>query len=1110
MTDAAGVRCANQYSSGAVLADLDGDGDLDLLVTGIGVGTRGFLNDGNGHFAAATDAGLVPKYAGTSMTLADVDGDGDLDLYVANYRSTTIRSTGFAVLNVGGKRMIRPEDRDHLEYTPDGRILELGEPHFFYRNDGAGHFTPMSWTDGTFVDERGVPLSKAPLDWGLSAMFRDLNGDGWPDLYVCNDFQSEDRVWLNDGHGHFRALPRLALRHTTTFSMCVDVGDLDRDGLDDIFVACMLSLDHRRRMMQLAAVDPFPPIVGLGPDRLQVDRNTLHHNRGDGTYEEIAQFARVDATDWTWSAALVDVDLDGFEDLLCATGHLFDTQDLDAEAIIQSKGPWRREQIPKKLLLFPRLPQAKVALRNRGDLTFEPAGARWGFDQVGVGHGMILADLDNDGDLDVVVNNLNGALGVYRNESPGTRVAVRLKGNSPNTHGIGARIEVSGGPVVQKQEMICGGRYLSGDEAMRVFAAGTARRMRIEVVWRNGMRSVVEEARPNCEYDIDERFARRAEEAEGARTEEAADRAGRAGVWFEDVSPLLQHVHHEMRYDDFVRQPLLPRRLSQLGPGIAWFDIDGDGRDDLIVGSGKGGRLGLFQNRGPEGFGQGSEPSFRQPVTRDQTGLVAFRNTSGKAVVLAGSANYEDGLAVGCSVRQYTAGALKPDDDGMGQLSTSGPLALVDWDGSGVLRLFVGGRVIPGRYPEPASSLLLRREGERWVIDDVNTEVLRNVGLVAGAVWTDLDDDGVPELVLACEWGPVRVYKVEGGKLREVTAAWGLEQSVGWWTGVQAGDFDGDGRMDLLVGNWGLNTSYRGAGDARRLYYGDFDGNGTVDLIESHFEATLKRWIPDRDRNSIVQAMPALTEKFPTHRAYSEASVTDLFGSNAPPPKVLEAGTLATTLFLNRGRKLEAVPLPREAQFAPVFGVVVADFDGDGAEDCFLSQNFFGNQPQVPRYDAGRGLLLQGDGAGHFRAIPGRESGLQLFGEQRGCAAADYDQDGRVDLAVTQNGAETKLFHNHNAKAGLRVRLIGPPGNPDGFGAALRWRNGEAAGPRREIHGGGGYWSQDATVQILAMPSAAAVLEVRWPGGKTGRAPVPTGAKAITIAWDGRVTVETP
>lgn len=1101
ITEQAGVSCGGQYSTGAVLADVEGDGDLDLLVTGIGVGVRCFLNDGAGRFTEATGGGLIGRFGATSMALADIDRDGDLDLYVANYRTTTIRSTGFAVLNMGGKRMIRPQDRDQLAYTADGRILEFGEPDVLYRNEGGAQFRPVPWTGGVFLDEQGVPLPKPPLDWGLSAMFRDLNGDGAPDLYVCNDFQTADKVWINRGDGQFRLVGPHAFRKVTTFSMCVDVGDVDRDGHDDIFVADMLNRERWRRLMQLAATDSYAPSLGLGGEQQQVDRNTLQLNRGDGTYAEVAQYAQIDSSDWTWAAAFIDVDLDGYEDLLCSTGHLFNTQDLDAEAQVQARGPWRREDIPKKLLLFPELPQAKVAFRNRGDLTFELASAAWGFDQIGTGHGIALADLDNDGDLDVIVNNLNTPAGIYRNECAAPRLAVRLQGAGANTRGVGARIRVSGGPVPQSQEIAAGGRYLSGDDAMRVFAAGSAdNELDIEVAWASGKRSFLKRIRAN-------RLVQVIEPASGGAPESETVAAPIPGCWFEDTSRVLGHAHQDDLYADFARQPLLPKKLSQLGPGVAWFDVNGDGWEDLVIGSGKGGRLGVFKNEQNGSFSLMQDAPFSQTVTRDQTGIAAWREAKGPAVVFVGSSNYEDGLAAGGCLRQYATGAPRILDGFPGHPSSTGPLALGDMDGDGHLELCVGGRVIPGRFPEPASSLLFRHRAGKWALDDESTRVLRGAGLVSGAIWSDLDGDSRAELVLACEWGPIRIYTNRGGTLREVTADWGLDQLPGWWTGINAGDFDGDGQLDLLAANWGLNGPDRASAESPlRLFYDDLDNNGTLDLVEATRSA--KEWLPTRDLPAILAGMPFLGARFPNHLTYSRSTVADLAGDKLASLRHCEAVTLASTLFLNRRGRMQAVPLPREAQFAPAFGVAIADFDGDGREDAFLSQNFFSTRPQMPRFDAGRGLLLQGDGAGGFRAVPAQVSGVVCSGEQRGCAVADYDKDGRPDLVVTQNAARTSLFRNVTAPPGLRVRLTGPAGNSCGYGVCLRLQFGERWGPAREVHGGGGYWSQDAAVVVLATPERPSAIEVRWPGAKPVRLEIPDGAREIEVTSSGQVRLQ--
>jgi hypothetical protein len=441
-----------------------------------------------------------------TMALGDVDGDGTLDLYVANYRGTTMRSTGLDLLQINGQLQLRPEDRDQFELTSRGGLFELGDPDVLYLNDGKGHFLPTPWTNGVFMHKAGKPLSAVPRDWGLSVMFRDMNEDGAPDIYVCNDFFSPDRVWINDGRGHFEALSPLALRCTSTFSMGIDFADINRDGHDDFLVVDMLSRKHRRRITQNQLTEAPFEAHAHAFERAQLKRNVLQLNRGDGTYTEIAQLSGLEASEWSWTAVFLDVDLDGYEDVLIPTGHDFDTQDSDVQERMNARGPMPREEISERLLEYPRLSLPMQAFRNLGDLHFKELGQEWGFDRIGVKHGISCADLDNDGDLDVITNDLNDEAGVYQNEGVRPRVAVRLKGAGANTRGIGSKIWLYGGAVpVQSQEMICGGRYLSCDDAMRVFAAGTeTNRMRIEVRWRSGKRSVVEGVRANREYEIDE------------------------------------------------------------------------------------------------------------------------------------------------------------------------------------------------------------------------------------------------------------------------------------------------------------------------------------------------------------------------------------------------------------------------------------------------------------------------------------------------------------------------------------------------------------------------------------------------------------------------------
>jgi enediyne biosynthesis protein E4 len=409
-----------------------------------------------------------------------------------------------------------------------------------------------------------------------------------------------------------------------------------------------------------------------------------------------------------------------------------------------------------------------------------------------------------------------------------------------------------------------------------------------------------------------------------------------------------------------------------------------------------------------------------------------------------------------------------------------------------------------GRYPEPVSSLLFRNVGGRFELDEVNRVALENIGMVSGAVFADLTGNGYPELVLACEWGPIRILANDAGRLREVTREMGLDHHTGWWNGINVGDFDGDGHLDLVASNWGRNTQYERRRDhPQRLYYGDLDGDGTVDLITSHYEPLLNQWVPNRMLDSLSRAVPLLTETFSTHEAYAKASIGQVLGDRLDRTRFLEAAILESTVILNRQGRWEPRVLPDEAQFAPAFAVCVADYDGDGHQDLFLSQNFFGVELDTSRYDAGRGLWLQGDGRGGFRSVPGQESGVKVYGEQRGAAVCDYDGDGRVDLVVTQNSASTKLFRNVGGKPGLRVRLRGPAGNPAGIGAVVRLRSGGSWGPAYAVHAGAGYWSQDSAVLVLGHGSAAPTeLSVQWPGGKSTTLPLNRDRREITVPYD--------
>lgn len=1098
-----GVACENMDATGVALVDLTGDGALDLVVNSNGHGTHVFRNDGKGNFQPL--ARLNGNFGGTSLAAGDLDGDGFLDLYLANYRVTALMdmpNAYFTFKQVNGQQMIdtmdgrpvtEPDLANRFRINERGTIEELGEPDMLYRNIGGTNFAPVPFARGNFLDANGQPL-KELYEWGLAVMFRDINGDGRPDIYLCNDFQSPERIWLNLGNWRFQEVPLHALRKTSLFAMGVDFADLDRDGFDDFFVLDMLSRDHAQRMNTLPSRQAGTQGADALASRPQYSFNTVFRNRGDGTYAEIAQLSGLAATEWSWAAAFMDVDLDGWEDVLVTNGTERDGRNLDVGQQLRqlrTEKKWNRAQILQSRTLFPRYNSSNLAYRNRHDLTFEDTSKAWGFDFDGVSHGMALADLDNDGDLDVMVNNLNAVASVYRNESIAPRVAVRLRGASANTTGIGARIVLEGGPVTQSQELMSGGRYLSSDAPERVFAASADKAMTLRVTWPSGKQSVVADVRANHRYEVDEAGAQAAEKSVAAKPKPL----------FEDVSARLSHTHVDEPFDDFARQPLLPNLLSQLGPGVAWFDLDRDGWEDLLIGSGRGGLTAVYRNDGKGSFQPWQKPSLAQPVARDQTAMLAWHRVEGQAMLLAGSANYEDGMAAGPVARLYDLASGAVDTTLPAMASSAGTLALADFDGDGQLDLFVGGRVVPGRYPEAASSLWLRgRAGKFEAAPEIAT-TFTNVGMVTGSVASDLDGDGRPELVLACDWSSVRVFRWQNGKFAETTSALGLSEYRGWWNGVATGDFNGDGRMDIVASNWGRNSRYESERHhALTLYHGDFLGDGNVSILEAHIDPLTSRMVPWRMLDTLATGLPFIKDQFPNNRAYGEADVAKILGEAFPKAQKLEANWLETTVFLNEGNRFRAVPLPMEAQMSPAFGVNVGDLDGDGHEDIFLSQNFFGTPSDVARYDASTGLVLRGDGKGGFAALRPIESGLMIHGEQRGSALADFDNDGRVDLIVSQNSAATRLFRNAAARPGLRVRLQGVAGNLNAIGTRLRVKYADGFGPMREVQTGSGHWSQNGFTQVLGLSAEPVAVEVFWLGGKTVTVTVPAGNRELTVS----------
>lgn len=1103
--DVVAGRWNERFTSGAVFADTDNDGDLDLYVTALAGAATLFQNNGDGTFADITEqAGVGHVGASTTATFGDYDRDGDLDIYVATHRPYQLTK----YFPPGSSTVPEPE----LEYDMDEHGMFTPEPDRLYRNNGNGTFNDVA-------EEAGVLRH----DFGLGAKFADLNEDGWPDLYVSNDFETPDRLYINQRDGTFVEDDPMMLQHSPMFSMGMDIGDINNDGHMDIVTSDMLSPNRMRRQtqsmdmgmgmdmdmgMDMGSMDmgsmehPMEPMTdtasmehsmesmgsmdsmegdmmgmgmsGDGPP--QVMRNALHIANGDGTFSDISSFAGTTATDWTWTMKFVDLDLDGFNDILVTNGFVHDMLNSDEQLLLgQMKQAGMNREMMEYERTRPPLLTPDILFRNRGDLTFENVATEWGFDDPSIGHGVALADIDNDGDLDTVVNNLNSPVGVYRNDADANRIKVALEGSASNRRGLGARLTLTTPDGEQVTEMSSSGGYMSGHEPIVVFGLGTQTRAeRLLIEWPSGHVSEVRDLRANTSLTVKEPSGPgKIVEPREPTDKQFEQVAQTAGVTFH---------HAESHFDDYAVQPLIPEKMSQYGPGIAWGDANGDGDDDLAISGGLSQPGAVYENIGGGHF----EPldSAAAPAGYEQQAMLWWPD----GTLLASLSAVESGADGPHPAVQVVSGAL--DVQGVRLPGSAGALAAADYDGDGQLDLFVGGRVAPGRWPEATSSGLFK--GNSGTLLDVTQNAapsLAEIGMVTGAVWSDVDGDRDPDLLLARDMGAPALLINDQGRLHDETASAGLSDLTGRWTGLATGDVDQDGDQDVVVANLGKNTRYRATVDEPYVVYaGDLAGDGGVDVIETEWEDG--NIYPIRGATELGREMPFLGERFDSFLSFARATTAEVFGDQlAERAARYEVRTLAHTLLLNDGTGVfTAEELPLAAQLTSGYGVVMNDLDGDGHQDIYLVGNFNGPEPMhTGPYSGGVSVWLRGDGAGGFTGSPVNESGLSVPEDAKGLAAGDFDADGWVDLAVGLNSGPVKLFANRGVpgRAGVVLRLKGPAGNPNGIGAKVTLALPDGTVLTREVQAGSSFLSQSSSTQAFGVGESEGPVEltVTWPDG---------------------------
>lgn len=1038
------------YNGGGVgIGDINNDGLTDIYFTGNEVPNKLYLNQGNLKFKDITEAAGVAGNGkwNNGVTLADVNQDGLLDIYVCKggWNETEDQRRNLLFINQGDltfKEQAKEYGLDEPGYSIHASFFDLDNDNDLdlYVTNRPDSFdlpltqmvrqkklSPTTSRDRLFLNENGKFRDIATqagivnnFGYALSVVTSDLNNDGWTDIFVANDFAEGDYMYINQKNGTFKEQITKATNHISMYSMGTDVADINNDGFEDIYVSEMLPADYQRSKVSMPSMDiaGFHNIVNAGMHK-QYMHNALHMNQGNLFFSEISQLSGVAKTEWSWSCLLSDFNNDGKRDIFVANGYKRDVFDGDAQQKLQEfvQANKHKYNSPQEMLekgfkdfinVYQPIKVKNYLFKNTGDLKFENASDTWGFNETSFSNGAAVADLDNDGDLELIVNNLDEESFIYENTSSSTTNYLKLKLNGPkgNSNGIGAKVTIYHQGNLQYFENKTVRGYLSSNDPVVHFGLGQVSKVdSIKVMWTNGNVNLIKETKANQLIQVDY-----------AKAEKTIPNKSAKPTLFQEASSILasEFIHTENDFYEYKDQVLLPHMFSRSGPFMAVGDVNNDGAEDFYVG-GAAGQAGSLYIQSNGKLVKKSIAAFETDKAFEDMGSVFFDAdqdgdddlyvVSGGSEFAEGAKQYQDRLYINDGKGKFTKSILPTTK------SSGSCVVAYDIDGDGDLDLFRGGQVVAGAYPKsPKSYLLINEKGKFVDKTDELAPGLSNNGMINSALWVDLNGDKKSELVVAGEWMPIKVFEIKEGKLVNISEELGLQNTEGWWNKISADDLDGDGDQDLILGNLGENYKFSASVEKPfEVYAKDFDGNGTNDIfLARHYSESLL--LPIRGKECTSQQMPIIAQKFPTYRSYAESDLNGILGQNMENAMHRKAVLFSSVMLINDNGTFTIKRLPTEAQLSTINGVIVYDFDKDGKKDILVAGNKFDVEVETTAADASPGAFLKGTGNLDFKPVKHFESGFSVPYNVKDIQMITVQ--GKPVILVTSNNDKLRAFES--------------------------------------------------------------------------------------------------